>query len=57
MSASSFQLHQGDGLEWMQQLPDGTVDALISDPPYGTTDLFWDGPVDWTRLWHEAGRV
>ena len=31
-----YQLHLGDCLEVLKSLPDGSVDAVITDPPYGT---------------------
>ena len=30
-----------DCLEGMKQIPDGTIDAVICDLPYGTTDCAW----------------
>lgn len=39
---------QGDCLELMQQLDDGSVDAVITDPPYCETSLGWD---KWPKLW------
>ena len=32
----------GDCLEAMKQIPGGSVDAVITDPPYGVTKLSWD---------------
>ena len=32
----------GDCLEIMADMPDGCVDAVVTDPPYGCTDLEWD---------------
>lgn len=32
---SDYTLHLGDCLEYMRTLPDGCVDAVITDPPYG----------------------
>lgn len=32
----------GDCLELMKQIPDGSIDAIITDPPYGTTACKWD---------------
>ncbi len=34
-----------------------TIDALITDPPYATTNLKWDQPVDWRTFWPEAHRL
>jgi DNA modification methylase len=31
-----IQLHRGDCLEVMKQIPDGSVDLVLTDPPYGT---------------------
>lgn len=48
----------GDCLEVMQQYPDGHFDALISDPPYGTTALAFDKrSIPWAAWWAEARRV
>ncbi|BDA74387.1 DNA methylase N-4/N-6 domain protein [Calothrix sp. PCC 7716] len=41
----------------MQQIPDKSVDAIITDPPYGTTELKWDKVIDWTAFWEQAKRV
>lgn len=40
---------QGDCLELMKVLPDGAVDAVITDPPYGVNKAEWDSvfPVEW----------
>jgi len=33
----------GDCLEFMRQLPDGCVDAVVTDPPYGFGRFETDG--------------
>ena len=40
----SYQLHQGDCLQYMAGMADGSVDAVITDPPYGLDfqDKEWD---------------
>ncbi len=42
---SQFQLLQGDCLELMRTLPDNSVDAVVTDPPYGIRFMgkAWDG--------------
>lgn len=57
MTTAAYELHHGDALAFMATLPDSSVDALITDPPYGTTQLEWDKPVDWPAFWREAYRV
>ena len=35
-------LMQGDCLELLKDIPDGSVDMVLCDPPYGTTACKWD---------------
>ena len=45
------QLMKGDCLERMKEIPDGSVDMILTDPPYGTTACHWDQHLDWPMLW------
>ena len=45
-----------DWLEYMQSLPDKSVDAIITDPPYNMTELDFECAVDWVAYWQEAKR-
>lgn len=47
----------GDCLERMLEIPDRSVDAIISDPPFGTTQCKWDSVVDLKQLWKQYKRV
>lgn len=50
-------LYKGDCLEVMKQIPDGSVDAVITDPPYGTTQCKWDSVIDFGLMWEQLNRV
>lgn len=50
-------LWQGDCLELMSDIPDSTIDAIICDPPYGTTPIEWDNVLDFTNLWEQYNRI
>lgn len=52
-----LQIHYDDFLPAMKRWPSQSVNAIISDPPYATTNLKWDKPVDWPAFWGEAERV
>lgn len=54
---SNFQLYHGDCLELMKQLPDGSVDMILCDLPYGTTRNKWDSVLPLDALWREYGRI
>ena len=38
-----FTLHNGDCLEYMKTLEPNSVQAVITDPPYGIDKEEWDG--------------
>jgi site-specific DNA-methyltransferase (adenine-specific) len=53
----SVELYLGDCLEIMKQIPDGSVDAIICDLPYGTTQNKWDSIINLDALWIEYKRI
>jgi DNA modification methylase len=53
----SFNLMHGDCLEMMQLIPDGSVDMVLADPPYGTTACKWDTVIPLKAMWAELKRV
>jgi len=44
-------IYNADSLEVMQTLPDGSIDAVISDPPYGITAHHWDQVPPLDKMW------
>jgi len=52
-----IQLLKGDCLELMKSIPDGSIDAIITDPPYGTTACKWDSVIDFTLMWEQLNRI
>lgn len=38
----TWQILTGDCIEQMRDLPDDSIDAIVTDPPYGQTSLDWD---------------
>tara|TARA_R110001599_G_scaffold134161_1_gene311898 strand:- start:21 stop:749 length:729 start_codon:yes stop_codon:yes gene_type:complete len=52
-----IELLQGDCLEVMKGIPDGSVDAIITDPPYGTTACKWDSVIDFDLMWEQLNRI
>ena len=47
----------GDCLEVMQEIPDGSVDMVLTDPPYGTTACKWDSVIHFDPMWKQLDRV
>lgn len=47
----------GDCLEVMKSIPDGVVDMILCDLPYGTTQNKWDSIIDLKLLWAEYWRI
>jgi site-specific DNA-methyltransferase (adenine-specific) len=50
-------LYLGDCLEILPTLEAGSVDAIITDLPYGTTSCSWDTVIPFGPMWSEARRV
>lgn len=50
-------LHHGDCLEVMKGIPDGSVDLILCDLPYGTTQNKWDSIIPLDALWIEYKRI
>ena len=53
----SIKLLQGDCLELMKDIPDGSVDMILADLPYGTTACKWDTIIPFEPLWEQYERV
>lgn len=52
-----MKLLQGDCLELMREIPDGSVDMVLCDLPYGTTHCKWDVVIPFDPLWEQYERV
>ena len=50
-------LRLGDCLEVMKTIESGSVDAIITDPPYGTTACKWDSVIDFELMWEQLNRI
>ncbi|MCR5065128.1 MAG: site-specific DNA-methyltransferase [Bacteroidales bacterium] len=50
-------IYNMDCLEGMKMIPDGSVDAIICDLPYGTTACAWDSVIPFEPLWEQYKRI
>jgi site-specific DNA-methyltransferase (adenine-specific) len=50
-------LMKGNCLELMKEIPDGYVDMILCDLPYGTTACKWDSVIPFEPLWEQYRRV
>ncbi len=50
-------LIKGDCLIEMKKIISGSVDAIITDPPYGTTACKWDSVIDFDLMWEQLNRI
>ena len=53
----NYSLLLGDCLERMKEIPDGSVDMVLCDLPYGTTRCKWDAVIPFEPLWAQYRRV
>lgn len=54
---AKIELIQGDCLEKMKEIADGSVDMILTDPPYGTTACKWDSIIPLEPMWEQLKRV
>jgi site-specific DNA-methyltransferase (adenine-specific) len=47
----------GDCLERMKEIPDGSVDMVLTDPPYAKTQNHWDSIIPLEMMWAELKRI
>lgn len=52
-----IKLYQGDCLELMKDIPDGSIDMILCDLPYGTTRNKWDSTINLDLLWEQYKRI
>lgn len=50
-------IYNEDCLEGMKKIPNGVVDAIICDLPYGTTSCQWDVVIPFDQLWEQYHRI
>ena len=50
-------IYNEDCLEGMKRIPDGSVDMILTDLPYGTTSARWDTIIPFEPLWEQYERV
>ena len=53
----SVWLMKGDCLERMKEIESGSVDLILTDPPYGTTACKWDSVIDLEAMWTQLKRI
>ena len=57
MGEGMIQLLHGDCLELMKDIPNGSVDMVLCDLPYGTTACKWDNVIPFEPLWQQYNRI
>jgi len=57
MTNQASEVLQGDCLELMKDIPDGSVDMILADLPYGTTACKWDTIIPFEPLWEQYKRI
>lgn len=47
----------GNSLEYLKTLENESIDLILTDPPYNTTDCKWDSKLSWDEWWIEWRRI
>ena len=57
MDIKNGRFYLGDCLEVMKEIPDGVIDMVLTDPPYGTTACKWDSIIPLEPMWEQLKRI
>ena len=57
MSEGKKEILLGDCLELMKDIPNGSIDMILCDLPYGTTSQKWDIVIPLDKLWEQYERI
>ena len=57
MSGGKKEILLGDCLELMKDIPNGSIDMILADLPYGTTACKWDTIIPFDKLWEQYERI
>ena len=52
-----MKLIHGDCLKKMKDIPDGSIDLILTDPPYGITVCKWDSVIPFEPIWEQLNRI
>ena len=44
-------------MELMKNIPSGSIDLILTDPPYGTTNCRWDTVIPFEPMWEQLNRI
>lgn len=54
---SEIELYNDDCLKVFPNIPDKSIDMILTDPPYETTQISWDSAIPFDKLWPELRRI
>lgn len=57
IKTGQYSLLFGNCLERMKEIPSGSVDFILTDPPYGTTACKWDSVIPFDLMWEQLKRI
>lgn len=56
-SIKRYELFKGDCIEIMKNIKDKSIDLILCDPPFGTTDCKWDNIIPFDLMWEQYNRI
>ena len=57
MKIKNWTAYLWDCIEIMKSIPDGSIDAIITDPPYWSTACRWDHVIPFDKMWEQLKRI
>lgn len=57
MRILNWEAYNADCFDILKDIPDGSIDCIITDPPYWTTACKWDTVIPFEPMWNELKRI
>lgn len=54
---NQFWFMKGDCLERMKEIESGSIDMILTDPPFGSTNCKWDSIIPLEPMWYQINRI
>ncbi len=57
INIKNYELYNSECIKTMKEIPDKSINLILCDLPYGTTNCSWDNIIPFDLLWEQYNRI